>query len=63
MTAEELARMVLLMRQLQVSYFKTKDTGVLQDCKRQEKAVDAAVAKVLNPPPPTLFDADACEGE
>jgi hypothetical protein len=50
-----LARMVRRVRQLQATYFKTRDPDTLAASKRAERELDAAVAEVLDFHTPDLF--------
>ena len=53
-----LAEAVAAMRRLQRDYFRTRLQGTLNDCKIQERTVDALVQRVLHPPAtpePDLF--------
>jgi hypothetical protein len=57
MTVEQLAELVRDMRRAQRAYFKDRTQGALEDSKRLEKAVDAAVREALEQP--TLFGGGA----
>lgn len=54
MSIKELAKLVRNMRAKQKEYFRTRQLSVIEQSKRLEKQVDAAVAEILEPP--TLFD-------
>jgi hypothetical protein len=53
MEAVALARLVADMRRSQKDYFRTRSSAALEESKRLEKAVDAAVREALEQP--TLF--------
>jgi hypothetical protein len=54
MTLEELARLVAEMRRAQRSYFRNRSTAKLEESKRLERRLDAAVEEVLGQP--SLFE-------
>lgn len=53
MTDMEFVKLVAECRRLQKNYFRTRSTGALDESKRLEKQVDAAVRECLSQP--TLF--------
>lgn len=55
MTLEEFARTVQLMREAQNRFFQTRSNAALRTSKGLERAVDAAVKRIL-PDPPKKFD-------
>lgn len=57
MSIKELADLGRRMREAQRAYFREKEAGKLEESKRLEREFDAAVKDVLDPPPPSLFDA------
>lgn len=61
MDLEELAHLVTDMRAAQRNYFRTKDVKYINQSKTLERQVDRAVADILNPPPPGLFDQSRSE--
>jgi hypothetical protein len=53
----EFVQLVKKMRELQVSYFKTKTTAALREAKDAERRVDAALRVIADgPKQPGLFD-------
>lgn len=56
MTLDALARLVAEMRRAQKEYFRTRSSTTLEESKRLEKSVDAAVRECLSQP--TLFGED-----
>lgn len=59
----ELARRARRMRQLQATYFRTRDADTLTACKRAEKDLDEAVARVLDGRTGDLFAAEPEAGQ
>ena len=63
MDPREFAELVKKMREWQKRFFAgERSAEVVGVAKDYERKVDAAVKAILNPPPPTLFDATAGEG-
>ena len=60
MNSLEFILMVQKMRELQKTYFKTRDKDVLQQSKDMEKKVDTCINEMLNGIP--LFDSDEVYG-
>ena len=61
MTLEDLARLVREMRGHQRAYFRTGSQSSLELARDREKAVDAAVAEILDPQP-SLFPTEKVAG-
>jgi hypothetical protein len=49
MSVIELAELAKRMRDKQKEYFRTRDTGVLEESKELERRFDAVVSQVLDP--------------
>lgn len=58
MTAQELARQVLKVLDLQQRYFSAKTNTLLAECRDAERRLRQACEQIINPPQPGLFDAD-----
>lgn len=53
-TPEQVAQYVRFVNQLRVNqraYFKTRNPGILEACRREEKELDALNARLLDPTP------------
>lgn len=50
MTARELAKLVLECRKAQKKYFRTRREDVLEESRRREKELDAAIEAILRQP-------------
>ena len=62
MTIQELAEIGRKMRAAQNRYFREgRHPSDLQDSRVLERAFDLAVAQVLKPPPPSLFDREGID--
>jgi hypothetical protein len=55
-TIEQLAKLGHEMRERQKSYFRTKNSITLAECKELEKRFDAAVELILKPDSRDLFN-------
>ncbi len=58
-----LARLGRRMRQLQRTFFQTKDPAALKACKRAEREFDDLVEEVLDLRTPSMFDRVEAEGQ
>jgi hypothetical protein len=56
MSAKELAELVVKVRAVQQSYFRTRSPETLEESRRLERLLDKAAEEILKPPAPTLFD-------